>query len=55
MDIKKMQNFDADIESVKKVQKKFTQRKLEGWELLYTVLKCEKVHNFYTFMQITFL
>jgi hypothetical protein len=40
---------------VEKVSRKFTQRKLEGWELLYTVLKDEKVHKFYTFMLITFL
>ncbi len=41
--------------TVEKVSRKFTQRKLEGWELLYPVLKDEKVHNFYTFMLITFL
>ncbi len=52
--ISKNAKFDADFESVEKVAKKFTQRKLQGWELLYTVLKVEKVPNFYTFMQITF-
>jgi hypothetical protein len=41
----KNEKFDADFESVEKVAKKFTQRKLEGWELLYTVLKGEKVHK----------
>ncbi len=25
-----------------------TQLQLQGWELLYTVLKVEKVHNLYT-------
>jgi hypothetical protein len=43
-----MQNF----ESVEKVSRKFTWRKLKGWEHLYTVLKCKKVHNFHTFMLI---
>jgi hypothetical protein len=47
--------IDADFESVEKVSRKFPRRKLEGWELLYTVLKDGKVHNFYTFMLITFL
>ncbi len=47
--------FDADLESVEKVAKKFTHRKLEDWLLLYTVLKGGKVHNLYTFMLITFL
>jgi len=42
------------VESVEKVAKKFPQGKLHIWELLYTVLKVEKVHNSYTFMQITF-
>ena len=37
------------------LSRKFTQRKLEGLEILNTVLKDEKVHNFYTFMLITFL
>ncbi len=46
--------FDADFESVEKVAKKWTQRKLQGWELLYTVLKVGKVHNLYTFILITF-
>ncbi len=41
--------------TVEKVSRKFTQRKLEGWELLYTVLKDEKVPNFFTFMLVTFL
>ena len=48
-DIKK---FDADFESLEKTSRKLTRRKLEGWELLYTVLKGEKIHNFYTFMLI---
>ncbi len=43
------------ISTVEKVAKKFTRRKLEGWELLYIVLKGKKVHNFYIFMQITLL
>ncbi len=47
--------FDADFESDEKVAKKCTQKKLPGWELLYTVLKVEKVHNLYTFIKITFL
>jgi hypothetical protein len=47
--------FDADLESVEKVAKMFTPRKLEGWELLYSGLKGGKVHNFYTFQLITFL
>ncbi len=38
-----------------KVAKKFSQRKLEDWEILYTLQKGEKVHNFYTFLLITFL
>jgi hypothetical protein len=46
--------FDADYESVEKVAKVCTQRKLQGWELLYTVKKVEKVHNLYTFMLVTF-
>jgi hypothetical protein len=46
--------FDADFESDEKVAKKCTRRKLQGWELLYTVLKVEKVHNLYTFMKTTF-
>ncbi len=37
--------FDADFESVEKVAKKSKQRKLEGWELLNTVLKGEKNHK----------
>ncbi len=51
---KKMQNLML-ISNRWKASRKFTQRKLEGWELLYTVLKDEKVHNFYTFILITFL
>jgi hypothetical protein len=47
--------FDADFESVEKVAKKVTRRKLEGLELLYRVLKGENVHKFYTFMLMTFL
>jgi hypothetical protein len=46
--------FDADFESVENVAKKFRQKKLGSWELLFSVLKDEKVHNFYTFMLITF-
>ncbi len=43
--------FDAYFESIEKV---LVSRKFEGWELFYTVLKDEKVHNFYTFMLLTF-
>ncbi len=53
--IKKTAEFDADLESVEKESRKFTQRKLEGWELLQTGLKGEKVHMFYTCVLITFL
>ncbi len=52
--VSKNADFDAEFESVEKVAKKLTQRKLQGWELLYTVPKDEKVHNSYTFMLITF-
>jgi hypothetical protein len=45
----KCAEFDADFESGEKVAKKISRRKLEGCELLYTVLEGEKVHNFYTF------
>ncbi len=37
-----------------KTSRKLTRRKIEGWELLYTVLKGEKIHNIYTFMLINF-
>ena len=53
--MEKKEKFDANFESVEKVGKKITLRKLEGWELLYTVLKGGKIHNFDTFMLITFL
>jgi hypothetical protein len=53
--IKKNAEFDADFESVEKASRKFTQRKLEGWEFLHTGLKGKKVHIFYTCMLITFL
>ncbi len=53
--VSKNAEFYADFESVKNVAKKCTQRKkLQGWELLYTVLKVEKVHNMYILMLITF-
>jgi hypothetical protein len=52
--VSKNGEFDAEIESVEKVAKKLTQRKLQGLELLYTVPKGEKVHNSYTFKLITF-
>jgi len=35
--------FDADFESVEKVAKKVTRRKLEGLELLYRVLIMKKI------------
>ncbi len=47
--------FDGDFKSVEKVAKKFSQRKLEDWEILYTLQKGQKVNNFYTFLLITFL
>jgi hypothetical protein len=37
--------FDAEFESVEKVAKNFISKKLKGWELLYKVLKGEKVQN----------
>jgi hypothetical protein len=40
--------FDANLESVKKVSRKFTRRKLEGRKRMFTVLMGEKVHKFYT-------
>ncbi len=43
----KNSEFDAEFESTEKVAKKFTGKKLEGWELLHTVLKGEKLHNSY--------
>ncbi len=51
---RKNAEFDADFEAIGKVATKFILRKFEGWELLYTVLKGEKVHNFYIFKLITF-
>ncbi len=50
----KNEEFNADFQWVEKVAKKGTRRKLKGLELLYTVLKGEKVHELYTFMLITF-
>ena len=44
--VSKNAEFDADFESIEKVSRKFTRRKLEGSELLYTVLKDENVHHF---------
>ncbi len=32
--------FEADFESVEKVEEKFTEQKLQGLELLPTVLSC---------------
>ena len=40
--------FDANFESVEKVSRKFTRRKLEGRKRMFSVLKGEKVHKFYT-------
>jgi hypothetical protein len=45
----------ADFDSIEKVATTFRGKKLEGLELLEALLKGEKVHNFYTFMLITFL
>ena len=51
MDIKKCRIW-CRFQTIEKVSRMFTQRKLECWELMYSVLK---VHHFYTFMLITFL
>ena len=53
MDIKKCRIW-CRFQTIEKVSRMFTQRKLECWELMYSVLKDEKVHNFYMFMLITF-
>jgi len=53
--ISKNAEFDANSKRWKSITKVYTKRKFECWELMYSVLKDEKVHNFYTFMIITFM
>ncbi len=53
--ISKNAEFDANPNRWKSIQKVYTKRKFECRELMYSVLKDEKVHNFYTFMIITFM
>jgi hypothetical protein len=45
--------FDAEFESVEKVAKKFTGRKVEVGELLHTVVEGKKLHNSYCTVQYT--
>jgi hypothetical protein len=44
----------ADFESIKKVAKSSHRESWKAEKISYTVLKGEKVHDFYTFMLITF-
>jgi len=45
--------FDADSKSVEKLAKSFTRKSYTMGDFLPTVIKDEKLHNFYSFKLIT--